>query len=209
MEKFKTSKSSSYWQNIHLAFSLVSSRLWTLTDEQWGPKKWQMCPTRTGQRGEGYKGMTKQCLESWSMELQGFKELSLQKCDWGQVKGKFPEFAWGHWYSCSHSEGGAWLGFLWQERPWRPVEWTSLLVLYCYSLKEVVDLSSCGRDHWEGPQTWVNEDPDLWGGGVNLSKWGSRGSLFAFFIHCFVPPNSFWPFYWDKMYPPGLSLMLY
>lgn len=25
--------------------------------------------------------MTKQCLESWSMELQGFKELSLQKCD--------------------------------------------------------------------------------------------------------------------------------
>ena len=81
MEKFKTSKSSSYWQNIHLAFSLVFSRLWTLTDEQWGPKKWQMCPTRTGQRGEGYKGKTKQCLESWSMELQGFKELSLQKCD--------------------------------------------------------------------------------------------------------------------------------
>ena len=25
--------------------------------------------------------MTKQCLESWSMELQGFKELSLQKCN--------------------------------------------------------------------------------------------------------------------------------
>ena len=81
MEKFETSKYSSYWRNIHLAFSLVSSRLWTLTDEQWEPKKWQMCPARPGQRGEGYKGRTKQCLESWSMELQGFKELSLQKCN--------------------------------------------------------------------------------------------------------------------------------
>lgn len=44
--------------------------------------------------------------------------------------------------------------------------WMPFFVLSCYPLKEVVDMSSWGRDHWEGLRLGVNYDTD--GGVVGL-----------------------------------------
>lgn len=89
--------------------------------------------------------MTPQCLESWSMELQRFKGLSLQHCN-SEAKVKARSQDWpGALERQFWSRGRGLAFFSKREGPWRSMPWTSSLVLYCYSLKEVVAPSNGGE----------------------------------------------------------------
>ena len=97
--------------------------------------------------------MTKQCLESWSTELQRFKELSLQKCNSEAKSRASSQNLHGALVQLFSFRGR---GLTWIPKTGGPLEVSGIDIPPCtvlLSLKEVVDLSSCGRDHWEGPQT--------------------------------------------------------
>lgn len=181
MEKFKTSKSSSYWAKHSSGLFLVSSGCGPWQMRQWEPKKWQMCPARPGQKRGRIQRKAQTMPGIMVNEYRGLRNCLYRNVTLRPSQGQVPRICMGTLVQLFSFRG---------ERPdldsnGRSVlegQWNGHPSLYCI----VILWRRLLTEHlWEGPQeglqTWVNEDHSLWGGGVNLSKWGSRGSLFFFF----------------------------